>query len=134
MPKMSGAALTTLSVDDSAGTPRDIRNTISDWDLALATNLQVVTGQDKSAEERLALLADATVNIRGTFNPDANDAHDVFKDISGGVARTVALGFGGVSLGLETLFSTYNITRGADAGLQFNTSGQLSDGTVPTWA
>ena len=134
MAKMSGAALTTLDVDDSSGTARGIRNDITNWDFQIATNMQVVTGQDMSAEERLALLADFSINLNGVMNTAANRAHDVFKDIAGGVARTVTIGFGGVSLGTEVLFSNYSINRGTDASLVFTTAGSLADGTVPTYA
>ena len=134
MAKISGAALTTLSVDDSAGTPRDIRNDITDWDCSIDIALQDVTGQDVSALERLGLLADASINLRGVVNPTAQFSHDVLSDIVGGVARTVSLGFGGVSLPLEVLFSQYRITRASNAALTWNAPGALQDGTVPTWA
>ena len=133
MAKMNGAALTTLNIDDSAGTIQDLRPDITNWDFQIATNLQVVTGQDKSAEERLALLADFSINLNGVVNTAANMSHDVFKDIAGGVARTSTIGFGGVSLATEVLYSSYSINRGTDASLVWSTSGSLADGTVPTY-
>lgn len=134
MAKISGLALTTLSVDDSGGVARDIRNDIHDFDFSTDVNLHDVTGLDKSAMERLNLLADFSINMRGTFNAAANLSHDVFKDVVGGAARTVSLGFGGVTLANEVLFSQYRITRAANGSLSINAVGALQDGTVPTFA
>lgn len=134
MAKINGAALTTLSVDDSGGTPRDIRNDITNFNFSTDVNQQDVTGLDKSALERLALLADFSINMTGVFNAATNASHDVFKDITGGVARTVSLGFGGVTLPNETLFGSYALTRANDASLVWTSAGALSDGTVPTFA
>ncbi|MFL1903078.1 hypothetical protein ACJWDR_28835 [Streptomyces tauricus] len=135
MAKSSGLGQTTLSVDDSAGTPRDIRNDITNWQMSTPRGVQDVTGVDKSANERLLLLADMSVTYNGVFNPTANRQHDVFKTVSStSVARTCTNTVNGVTLAGELLFSDYQITRSDSGELTWSAPGSLADGTVPTWA
>jgi hypothetical protein len=135
MPKQTGLAWTTLSVDDSGGTPRDIRNDITSFDFSTPRDVQEVTGIDKSAMERLLLLADFSINLAGVFNPDVNLSHDVFKTVpSTSVARTVSMTIGGKSLPNETLFTDYALTRGEKGELTWKAPGVLTGGVVPTWA
>jgi hypothetical protein len=136
MAKQSGLAWTTLSVDDSAGTVRDIRNDITNFGFATPRAVQDVTGVDKSAMERLLLLADFSIDLNGVFNPTVTtSSHAVFRTVpSTSVARTVSLGVGGVTLATECLFTDYNLTRAASGELTWTAPGVLADGTVPTWA
>lgn len=135
MAKESGLGWSTLSVDDSSGTARDIRNDITNFQFATPRAVQDVTGVDKSAFERLLLLADFTITLNGVFNDAANMSHAVLKTVpSTSVNRTVSLGVSGQTLANECIFSDYNLTRGADGALTWTTTGQLSDGTVPTWS
>lgn len=97
--------------------------------------VQDVTGVDKSANERLLLLADMSVTYNGVFNPTANRQHDVFKTVSStSVARTCTNTVNGVTLAGELLFSDYQITRSDSGELTWSAPGSLADGTVPTWA
>ena len=90
---------------------------------------------DKSAMERLLLLADASVDLNGVFNDAADQSHDVFKTVpSTSVARTVTLVVSGQTLAGEYLFTDYALTRAADGSLTWTAPGVLSDGTVPTWS
>ena len=136
MSKETGLGITTLSVDDSGGTARAIINDISDFNVSTPRPDQDVTGIDKSAMERLLLLADYQITLNGVFNDAASvSAHAVFSTVpSTSVARTVTLVVSGQSLPAEMLFTDYNLTRATDGSLTWTTSGLLSDGTVPTWA
>lgn len=135
MAKESGLAWTTLSVDDSAGTPRDIRNDITNFDLATPRAVQDVTGIDKSAMERLLLLADATGTLNGVFNDAANLSHSVFKTISStSVARTMSLAVSGQTLAIEAVLTDYGLTRAQSGEFTWAVPYALSDGTVPTWS
>ena len=135
MAKESGLAWSTLSVDDSSGTARDIRNDVTNFQFATPRAIQDVTGVDKSAFERLLLLADFTITLNGVFNDASNLSHAVLKTVpSTSVARTVSLGVSGQTLANECLFSDYALTRGADGALTWTTTGSLSDGTVPAWS
>ena len=124
-----------VSVDDSGGTLRDISNDITNFTLNTPRGVQDVTGIDKSAMERLLLLADGQITLNGVFNDASNMSHDVFKTVpSTSVERTVATVHSGQTLTMECLFSDYNLTRAADGSLTWTATGQLSDGTAPTWA
>lgn len=135
MAKESGLGWTTLSVDDSAGTARDIRNDITNFSFATPREAQDVTGIDKSAMERLLLLADFSIDLNGVFNDAANLSHAVFKTVpSTSVARTVSLAVSGQTLANECLFTDYALTRSSSGELTWAAPGVLSDGTVPTWS
>jgi hypothetical protein len=135
MAKSSGIGMTTLSVDDAGGTVRPIKNDITNFQFATPRGVQDITGVDKSAMERLLLLADFSVTLNGVFNPTANQSHDVFKTVpSTSVNRTVTMTVNGVTLANEVLFTDYPLTRAQSGELTFAVPGVLADGTVPTWA
>lgn len=135
MAKESGLAWTTLSVDDSSGSVQAIKNDVTNFQFATPRAVQDVTGVDKSAFERLLLLADFSITLNGVFNDAANQSHAVFKTVpSTSVARTTTLTVSGQTLANECLYTDYNLTRGADGALTWTTNGVLSDGTVPTWS
>jgi len=132
--KESGLGWTTCSVDDSGGVARAIKNDITNLQFATPRAVQDVTGIDKSAMERLLLLADFSITLNGVFNDAANQAHDVFKTVpSTSVARTVTLAVSGQTLANEVLFTDYPLSRSDSGELTFACPGVLSDGTVPTW-
>jgi len=135
MAKESGLGWTTLSVDDSAAAAQTILNDITNFSVATPRGVQDITGIDKSAFERLLLLADHSVTLNGVFNDAANQAHAVFKTVpSTSVARTVTSVHSGQTLASEMLFSDYALTRAQDGSLTWTAPGALSDGTVPTWS
>jgi hypothetical protein len=133
MAKTSGLGWTTLSVDNSSGTPVDIRNDVNSFNFALPRAVQDVTGVDKSAIERLLLIADFNGTLSTIFN--ASLSHPVFATISStSVNRTMSLGVAGVTLPNEVLLTDYQISRGNDGALTASVPFSLADGTVPTWA
>ena len=140
MAKTSGLGLTALSVDDSSGTARDIRNDVGDFQLATPRAVQDVTGVDKSAMERLLLLADASVTLNGFFNDAASTgAHTVLKTVpSTSVLRAITITITGTvganTLALETMISDYALTRGSDGALTWTAPAVLANGAAPTWA
>lgn len=135
MAKETGLGWTTLSVDDAGGTARDIRNPSTNFDFATPREVQDVTGLDKSAMERLLLLADFTTTITGVFDDGTNLSHDVFKTVpSTSVLRTMTIVVSGQTLANEVLFTDYSLTRAPNGALTWAAPGVLADGTVPTWA
>ena len=135
MAKQSGLGVTTLSVDDSAGSAQAIKNDITNFQFATPRGVQDVTGVDKSAMERILLLADFSITLNGVFNAAANQSHDVFKTVpSTSVNRTVTFTIAGKTLANETLFTDYPLTRAQSGELTWAVPGVLADGTVPTWA
>lgn len=136
MAKQSGLAWTTLSVDNSGGTPVDIRNDITNFQFSTPRGVQDITGVDKSARETLLLLADFSITLNGVANFGTSPAvHVVFSDVSStSVARTVSLGIGGKTLPNETNFTDYAFTRAATGELTWTAPGVLQNGLAPTWA
>ncbi len=138
MAKESGLAVTTLSVDDSSAAAQAILNDITNFGLSIPSNVQDVTGLDKSAIERILLLADAQLTLNGVFNDAANKSHAVLKNyrtLSGSeVGRTVTLTHSGQTLANEILFNDYNLARGADGSLTWAAPGGLAGGVVPAWS
>lgn len=135
MAKESGIGWTTCSVDDSAGSAQAIKNDVTNLQFATPRAVQDVTGIDKSAMERLLLLADFSITLNGVFNDAAGASHAVFKTVSStSVARTVTLSVSGQTLANECLFTDYPLTRSDSGELTWSAPGVLSDGTVPTWS
>jgi hypothetical protein len=135
MAKASGLGQTTLSVDDASGTPQVIKNDITNWQMSTPRGVQDITGVDKSAIERLLLLADVSVTYNGVFNAASNFSHDVFKTVpSTSVNRTCTNTVNGVTLAFEALFSDYQLTRSNSGELTWSAPGALADGATPTWA
>jgi hypothetical protein len=136
MAKSTGLGWTTCSVDDSAGAVEAIKNDVTDLQFSTPRGVQDVTGIDKSAMERLLLLADFSITLNGVFNPASSpSAHDVFKTVpSTSVNRTVTLVASAKTLACETLFTDYQLKRGNDGSLTWTAPGVLADGSVPTWA
>jgi len=134
--KSTGLGWTTASVDDSSGTPEAIINDITNLTFSTPRAVQDVTGIDKSAHERLLLLADMSVTLNGVFNPASSpSSHDVFKTVpSTAVNRTTTLTVAAKTLAGELLYTDYALTRAAGGELTWSAPGVLADGTVPTWA
>lgn len=138
MAKESGLGWTSLSIDDSGGTLRDIRNDITNMSVSLPRGVQDTTGIDKSAHERLLLLADLSINANGVFNDASNASHDVFKTISStSVARELLFVVSGQILGttpqVTLLLTDYGLTRAASGELTWQVPGVLANGEIPTW-
>lgn len=131
MAKESGIGMT-FSVDDSAGTLKDLSNDVTDVQFGTPQNLQDITGLDKSAVERLILLADATVSCTFVFNDAADHCWAVFKTRTG--TRTVTIAISGQTLSMEMLISDVQWTRASDGSFIGTASLQLQSGTVPTWS
>lgn len=129
-----------ILVDDSGGTPRTISNDFTNFQFATPRGVQDTTGIDKSANERLLLLADFSVTLSGVADFAATtSAHAVFSTVpSTSVNRTVSINpigttAGNPKLNNETLFTDYQMTRANTGELTYQAPGVLADGTVPTW-
>lgn len=139
MAKENGLGWTTLSVDDSAGTQRDIKNDVTNLSWSTPRGVQDVTGVDKSAMERLLLLADMSLTLNGVFNDAADLSFAVFKTVpSTSVAREFTLTVSGNSLGVTgtplLLFTDFSLTRGQDGSFTWTAPGVLASGVVPTYS
>jgi hypothetical protein len=135
--KSSGMAWTTLSVDDSGGTVRAIKNDVQSFQFAMPRGVLDVTGVDKSAIERILLLADFTISLVTTaINFDAAPSFwDCFHDVGTTSAqRTTTLVFASKTLAPEVLYTDFSATRGQDGSLGATVPGVLANGTAPTWS
>ena len=134
MAKSTGLGWSTLTVSDSSGTnPIDIRNDVTDLSFATPRGVQDTTGIDKSAHERLLLLADFSIAPKGVFNSAVS--HVVFKTVpSTSVVRPVAITVNGTNLSANCLFSDYALSRSNAGELTWSAPGALADGSVPTWS
>ncbi|QDN63519.1 hypothetical protein FNV67_20410 [Streptomyces sp. S1D4-20] len=102
---------------------------------ATPRGVQDITGIDKSAFERLLLLADFSITLNVVANFAANASHDVFKTVpSTSVARTTTLTVAGKTLANEVLFTDYPLQRSNSGELTAAVPGVLADGTVPVWS
>ena len=134
MAKESGLGMT-VAIDDSGTTARTISNDITSIDWATPREEQDITGLDKSARERLLLLADFTVSISGVFNDASNMSHDVFKTVpSSSVARTTTLTISSQVLAGELFYTDYALGRSSSGELTWSAPGAVAGGAVPTWA
>lgn len=132
--KSTGLGWSTLQVSDSSGTNYvDIRNDVTDLSFATPRGQQDVTGIDKSAHERLLLLADFSIAPKGVFN--ASVSHAVFKTVpSTSVNRLTIITVNATNLQANCLYSDYALTRASAGELTWTTKGDLADGAVPTWS
>lgn len=138
MAKTSGLG-SVVAVDDSSGSAQTISNDITNYDISTPRAVQDVTGVDKSAIERILLLADFSVTLNGVANFASNMSHAVFSTVpSTSVNRTTTISPIGTTtsnpkLPCETLYTDYKLTRSTGGDLTWQAPGVLADGTVPTW-
>ena len=91
MSKTSGLGAK-VQVDDATPTLQDISNDVTEFSIATPRALQVITGVDKSATERLAVLADGSVSLKGIFNNASSHAHQTLSSVTTEAAtRTVTI-------------------------------------------
>lgn len=135
MAKSSGLGMA-VAVDSSDTTARTISNDIGSVDIATPRGVQDITGVDKSAMERLLVLADASFAFNGYFNPAANpSSHGVFSTVpSTSVIRTTSITIQAKVLACECFYADYQLKRAQNGEASFSVTGLLGDGAVPTWA
>lgn len=134
MSKTSGLGAT-VTCDDATPTPTVISNDVTNFAFSTPRGVQDTTGVDKSAHERLLLLADYSATLNGVYNPTG--AHLVFKSISStSVPRNLKIQpIAGSTpyLSCSVLLTDYTVTRANAGELTYAVPAVLADGTVPTW-
>lgn len=119
-----------VQVDTSADALTDISNDVTNMSFATPRGVQDTTGVDKSAMERLLLLADFSLTLNGVFN--ASLSHTVFSDLDD--ERDIDLTVASQVLSNDCLITDYALTRNQDGSLTWSAPAVLSDGVVPVWA
>lgn len=133
--KQTGLGWTTLTVEDVSASAKDLRNDTNSLQFATPLAVQDVTGIDKSAFERLTLLADMSITLTGAaLNPDAAKSHAVLANVTNRrTPRATVIAIAGQTLTATILYTDYSLNRGADGSLPWTSPGVLSNGTVPAW-
>jgi hypothetical protein len=137
MAKTSGLG-SLVEIADSSSVLQAIYNDITNFQFASPKGIQDVTGIDKSAHERLELLADYSATFNGVFNNGGTaSSHAVFKTIpSTSVNREVRINpVGGTTPAMDVncVLTDYQLTRANDGALTWVVPAALADGAVPTW-
>ena len=136
MAKGTGIGMT-ASIDDGSGAAQVITNDITNLSINPPRANQDVTGIDKSAPERILLLADLSLSLNGVFNPDANKSHAVFKTVpSQGEAQTraVSIAISSQTFTAETIPDGYALTLAQGGALTWAVTLLNADGTKPAWS
>ncbi len=133
MAKESGITMT-VTLDDSGDSARDISNDITNLDFATPRAVQDVTGLDKSAIERLLLLADFSCTLNGVFNDAVGASHAVLKDCgTTAVERDLSIAVSGQTLSVDVFVTDYSLARAATGELTWSSPLILADGTAAAW-
>lgn len=136
MAKESGLGFA-VTVDDSASSANTLSNDITDCKWEMPSDVQDVTGLDKSAKERLLLLADFSLTLNGVFNDASGKSFATFKNyrtLAGSeVGRLTVLAHSGQTLSNTVLYDHFDFSRPASGELTWEAGGGLADGTVPAW-
>lgn len=128
-----------IKVADASSVSQTITNDVTNYQFSTPRAVQDTTGVDKSANERILLLADYSVTLNGVFDTAANMSHAVFSTIpSTSVQRATEIDPIGTTTGnpklpVNCLLTDYQITRANTGELTWQVPGSLADGTVPTW-
>lgn len=135
MAKESGIGMS-IAIDDATPTARTVSNDITATNISIPRALQDVTGLDKSAHERLALLSDLQQGFNFVFNDASNAIFDVTKSVasSSPVSRTVTNTVSAQVLAYEGLLDGVAWSRAAGGAMTGSANALLQDGTAPTWS
>ena len=128
-----------IIVQDASASAKTITNDVTNYQISTPRATQDVTGVDKSANERILLLADYSVTLNGVFNNAASMSHAVFSTIpSTSAVRSVEIDPIGTTSGypklvVNCLLTDYQLTRANTGELTWQVPGALADGSVPSW-
>jgi hypothetical protein len=135
MPKENGLGITTYAFDDSGGSARNIRASVTNFEVSTPRAVQDATGLDKFAIERLLLLADINGTATGVFNDEANGPHDVFKSVPSYTGtRTHTLTHSAQTLTAEVVVTDYAHTRAPSGEWTWAAPYSNGDGSIPAWS
>jgi len=132
MAKFAGMPVT-ISVDNVGGSPVDVSNSIMTIGYKGSVGEQIVTGADKTAQERLQLLEDFELTLAGKGIPPSAHRAVLWEDLQ--TSRTVTIDFpDSATVTAEVFFFGLDINRGDDAGADWSLSTKLNNGTAPAWS
>ena len=127
-----------VTVDDATGTAQVISDDTTNFSFATPRASQDVTGVNKTANQRLLLLADYSATINGPMDTGANQSHAVFSTIpSTSKERNVKIQptvNATPYLSALCILTDYQITRANTGELTYQVPASLFDGTAPSWS
>ena len=132
MAKFAGLSVT-VNIDNTGGTPVNCSNDISSIQLNVPVGEQVVTGLDKTAEERLQLLQDVGCTFSGRGLPSSASRAVVFEAL--GTSRTITIDFpDSATCSFEAFLYNLQIGRGDDGSMTWSVEAKLNNGTALAWS
>lgn len=122
MPRVIGAEMPSVTVDDASGTPQDIKGEVIDFSYEDSDNLLDTTTVDTTDMQREYGLHDFTCTFNVFVNTDTNSTYDVFLKSKRGkrtikVALTSSLFVNG-----EMAISSVSTSRDSDSNLTASVS------------
>lgn len=134
MAKESGIGMT-VTIDDANGSGEAITNDVLSVTFNTSRSQQDVTGLDKSAMERLLLLADFSCTINFAWNDAGSpSAFDVFKTYTDNDTRTLVLALSGQTMTAECVITNVTWTRAQDGSFTGSATLVLANGTAAAWS
>lgn len=136
MAKISGLSMA-MTLQDSGAVARTISNDVGDLTSTISFGMQDDTGIDKSAIERLALLLDWKLSVKGFHNNTATTGIHPVVSTGQTTARQTVITFpggAGATLTATGLIDSYAITRAQSAALTNTFNMSLSNGTAAAWS
>lgn len=138
MAKQSGLGLSGVTVEDASNVAQDLTNDILDVTIDTPMGTFDVTGLDKFAFERLAMLQDAKVSYTFAWNPAAGGSVPVFTgDRTVPRQCVIPLPNGGGSGATATftgLITSVSIPRPQSGQLTGKATVEMSNGTPLAWS
>lgn len=133
MPRVIGTAVVSFMVDDSTGTPHDIKGEVKEFSDDDSENLLDVTTVDEAEVQRAFGLHDSSLSISCFVNDDAGSTADVFLFNKKG-ERTVKIGFkANLYYNGEFLIQSTSTPRSVDGGFMIDVKMEQAKGVTATW-
>jgi hypothetical protein len=133
----TGGVPTSITLDNAAGAAKIITNDVTSLSVSTSRGIWEVTGLDKAAMERIPLLADCKLTMKGAFNATADYSHAVISTCilaASANTRTLAIGYPGATLTIEVVIESYDVDRGEDGKLTWSAPMSLAGGVAPAWS
>jgi hypothetical protein len=107
-----------------------ITNDVTSINIDTPYGEQDVTGLDKSAMERILLLADYSGTMSGVFNTAASMSHATLKTPG---SKSLVIGYPGATLTATVNTTNYAVSRAQDGSLTWSVNFNLNSGTAAAW-
>jgi hypothetical protein len=132
MTKFAGLSVV-VNVDNTAGSPVNVSNDVSSISSNGSIGEQVVTGLDKTAEERIQLVEDVEYVLAGRGVASAATRAVLWENLR--TTRTVTIDLpDSATVAAEVFFYGFQWGRADDGAFTWSTTMRLNNGTAPAWS